>query len=154
LPPAEEPVLGRRVDQLAEPARLGTLVPQPAEMVRSSVQLKRMASSGGFAVDETTGNRMIETLEAALDSLETRWAELEKLQQNPPMSDSPAARWVAKHMVDTATDQDGLLTQLVAARREIPTYIEAIQLAKRSYEEQDTAVCQTMKVIRDDLGEE
>jgi hypothetical protein len=110
-----------------------------------------MASSGGFVVDETTGNRMIAALEAALDSLESRWAELEKLQQTPPMSDSPVARWAARHMVDTATDQDGVLTQLRAARREIPTYVAAIRLAKRTYQEQETAIHRQLRALRTDL---
>lgn len=95
---------------------------------------------------------MISALEAALDSLESRWAELEKLQRNPPMSDSPAARWAARHMVDTATDQDGLLTQLRAVRTEIPAYVTAIRLAKRSYQEQETVISQDFTAFRHDLG--
>lgn len=122
----------------------------------SGGQLKEMATSGGFVVDETTGNRMIRALEAALDTLESRWADLEKLQQNPPLSDSPTARWVARHMVDTASDADGLLTQLRAARAEIPTYIEAIQLAKRTYGDKETGIGQEFHGIRRwlDAGEE
>jgi hypothetical protein len=108
----------------------------------SGGQLKAMATNGGFAVDENTGNRMIEALQDALDALESRWAELEKLQQNPLMSESPTARWVSKHMVDTASDADGLLTQLRAARTEFPTYVEAIQLAKRTYQEKETGSSQ------------
>lgn len=118
----------------------------------SGVRLRTMATSGGFAVDENTGNRMIEALEAALDSLESRWASLEKLQRMPPMSDSPAARWVAKHMVDTAADADGLLTQLRVARREIPTYVEAIRLAKRAYQEEDSASAREFRVLNRQVG--
>lgn len=133
--PAEiEP--SRRVD---EPARRHAPAPvEPGlEMSRSAARLGTMALSGGFTVEEDTGNRMIHALQATLDSLESRWAELAKLQQSPPLSESPTARWAARHMVDTAADADGLLTQLIAARREIPHYVEAIRLAKRSYQEQD-----------------
>jgi hypothetical protein len=117
----------------------------PAEPVMalaplSGRRLRAMAASGGFAVDENTGNRMIEALEAAVDALETRWTELTKLQQNPPMSETPAARHVARHMVDTASDADGLLTQLNAARAEFPAYVEAIRLAKRTYAEKETGI--------------
>jgi len=117
----------------------------------SGTQLKAMATTGGFAVDDTTGNRMIHALEAALQTLETRWADLEKLQHNPPMSETPAARWVAKHMVDTASDADGLLTQLQTARREIPVYLEAIQLAKRAYRETETGVRTQLHGIRREI---
>ncbi len=141
---------------LATPMRLAeTVAVQPAQphmMARlSGTQLKAMATTGGFAVDDSTGNRMIHALEAALATLETRWADLEKLQHQPPMSESPAARWVARHMVDTASDADGLLTQLRTARREIPLYIEAIQLAKRTYRETDTEAGTQLRGIRHDL---
>ena len=114
----------------------------------ASKQLMRMATTGGFSVDDSTGNRMILALEATLEALETRWADLEKLQHNPPMSESPAARWVGRHMVDTATDADGLLTQLRIARKEIPAYIEAIQLAKRTYKEAETGVIHQHHEVR------
>lgn len=156
MPNAEESEpLGLLVDPVM-PMRLSAPVPaQPAEprMVArlSGTQLKAMATTGGFAVDDTTGNRMIHALEAALETLETRWADLEKLQHTPPMSESPAARWVAKHMVDTASDADGLLTQLRTARREIPVYIEAIQLAKRAYRETETGVRGQLRGIRREI---
>jgi hypothetical protein len=122
---------------------------EPLTLTRdSSRQLQSLARSGDFAVDEETGNRMIEALRAALDTLEARWPDLEKFQHFPPMSDSPAARWVAKHMVDTATDADGLLTQLQAARAEFPAYMEAIELAKRAYREQEATNNQEFRSMR------
>lgn len=105
--------------------------------VVASRQLKEMAVSGGFVVEPDAGDSMIRALEAAIDSLESRWAELRKLQENPPMSDSPTARWVADHMVRTAADEDGLLTQLQATREAFPAYVEAINLAKSTYREVD-----------------
>jgi hypothetical protein len=134
-----------------------TVAAQPATpMVArlSGTQLKAMATNGGFSVDDTTGNRMIHALEAALQTLETRWADLEKLRNNPPMSESPAARWVAKHMVETASDADGLLTQLQTARREIPVYVEAIRLAKRAYRETDTGARGRLHRIRREIDPE
>lgn len=122
----------------------------------SGTQLKAMATSRGFAVDEHTGNRMIQALDAALGALEARWAELEKFQHDPPMSESPTARWVGRRMVDTASDADGLLTQLRAARSEFPLYVEAIQLAKRTYSETETGVGERLHGLRRELspGEE
>jgi hypothetical protein len=141
-------MLGYSQGTVEQDRRLARVEPaQGATLMRSSsVQLKALARSGGFAVDEDTGNRMIEALQAAMDALERRWPDLEKFQHAPPMSDSPAARWVAKHMVDTATDADGLLTQLRAARNEFPAYVEAIQLAKRAYREQETGVRRELRV--------
>jgi hypothetical protein len=151
----ESEALGLVVDT-ATPMRLSATVPtepaQPRMMARlSGTQLKAMATSGGFSVDDSTGNRMIHALEATLATLETRWADLEKLQHNPPMSESPAARWVSKHMVDTAADADGLLTQLQTARREIPVYVEAIQLAKRTFRETETGVRGQLHGIRREI---
>ncbi|HEX6351408.1 hypothetical protein [Actinophytocola sp.] len=123
----------------------------PALSALSGRRLKELATSGGFAIDDNTGNRMIEALEAAIEALESRWSELVKLQETPPMSETPAARWVAQHMVDTAADADGLLTQLNAARTEFPTYVEAIELAKRTYREAETASSQEFTGLRDRL---
>jgi hypothetical protein len=99
--------------------------------------LKAMAKQGGFAVDDTTGEEMIRSLQGVIDSLEERWTALTKLQKSPPMSGTATARWVSGHMRGTATDAQGLLTQLEAARAEFPTYVEAIELAKRNYRERD-----------------
>lgn len=113
----------------------------------AGAQLKEMAKQGGFAVDDTTGNEMIRSLQGVIDSLEERWNALVKLQQAPPMSATATARWVSGHMVGTATDEKGLLTQLQAARAEFPAYVEAIELAKRNYRERDEESQQTLKRI-------
>jgi hypothetical protein len=99
--------------------------------------LRTAAEQGGFAVDETTGNRMIRALEAVLESLESRWARLRSVGESPRISATPAAQHVAARVLDTATDDRGLLTQLEAVRREIPVYVEAISLAKRNYAERE-----------------
>ncbi|MEV6879870.1 hypothetical protein [Amycolatopsis sp. NPDC051128] len=106
----------------------------------AGAQLKRLAQSGGFAVDDTTGNRLIEALEGVLESLEARWSALQRLHDKPALSRTAVGLWVADHMVSTAADEHGLVTQLQAARQEFPTYIEAIKLAKQNYQsrEEDT----------------
>ncbi|EMD30155.1 hypothetical protein [Amycolatopsis azurea] len=109
--------------------------------------LKRMAMQGGFAVDETTGQEMIRSLQGVIDSLEERWSALTKLQKSPPMSSTATAQWVSQHMHGTATDAQGLLTQLQAARAEFPTYVEAIELAKRNYRERDHENQRNLKQI-------
>jgi hypothetical protein len=103
----------------------------------SGTELKTLAAHGGFAVDETTGDRMIQALQGIVDSLESRWSALQQFQQSPPMSTTATARWVSDLMVHTATDDRGLLTQLQQARSELPTYIEAIKVAKSNYRAQD-----------------
>ncbi|MEU9688679.1 hypothetical protein [Amycolatopsis japonica] len=113
----------------------------------ASARLKEMAKQGGFAVDETTGQEMIRSLQGVIDSLEERWSALTKLQKSPPMSSTATARWVSEHMHGTATDAQGLLTQLQAARAEFPTYIEAIELAQRNYRERDTQNQRDLKRI-------
>lgn len=95
--------------------------------------LKDLADSGGFTVDENTGDQMINALEEMLDALERRWAEIEKLGTAPPLSTSSTGKWVAQHTLHTASDERGMLTQLRAAREELPQYIEAIRAAKRAY---------------------
>ncbi|RSN58623.1 hypothetical protein DMH01_21540 [Amycolatopsis sp. WAC 04182] len=113
---------------------------QPMMAVRgrlAGTELKALAKQGHFAVDESTGEEMIRSLQGVIDSLEERWSALTKLQKTPPMSSTATARWVSEHMHGTATDAQGLLTQLEAARAEFPTYVEAIELAKRNYRERD-----------------
>jgi hypothetical protein len=106
----------------------------------AGAQLKRLAQTGGFAIDDTTGNQLIEALEGVLESLEQRWANLQRLHDAPAMSRTATGQWVSAHMVSTAADDHGLVTQLQAARQEFPTYIEAIKLAKQNYKtrEEDT----------------
>lgn len=105
----------------------------------SGIELKELAESGGFAVDETTGERMIRALEDMIDALNERWAALEKLGSVPPLSTTATANWVAQHTVNTASDDRGLLTQLQRAREELPQYVEAIRAAKRSYADTEGA---------------
>jgi len=100
-------------------------------------QMKRLATSGGFAVDETTGNELIAALEGVLQTLEARWATLQRFRDHPALSDTATGQWVSAHMVATAADEKGLLTQLEQARAEFPGYIEAIQQAKRNYQSRD-----------------
>lgn len=121
----------------AQPLQANAAPLKAAPVGLAGSHLKRMALEGSFAVDDSTGTEMIRSLQGVIDSLEERWSALTKLQRQPPMSDTATARWVSGHMLGTATDGQGLLTQLQAARAEFPTYIEAIELAKRNYKERD-----------------
>jgi hypothetical protein len=110
----------------------------------AGAQLKRLAQSGGFAIDDTTGNQLIEALEGVLESLEQRWANLQRLHDAPAMSRTATGQWVSAHMVSTAADEHGLVTQLQAARQEFPTYIEAIKLAKKNYKSREETTRTTL----------
>ncbi|HEV7975974.1 hypothetical protein [Amycolatopsis sp.] len=136
-----------RMTAAAPMLKVGTVASTPREAL-SGVALKRMAVQGGFAVDDATGDRMIQSLEGVIDSLAARWRELEKLQESPPMSSTATARWVSTHMQQTANDERGLLTQLQQARDEFPTYVEAINLAKKNYLEQDEKVRASMSQFK------
>ncbi|MFD8497585.1 hypothetical protein [Amycolatopsis sp. NPDC059657] len=103
----------------------------------SGVQLRKMAVSGSFAVDENTGNRMIEALEGVIETLTTRWAAIQRLQDSPRLSTTATAQWVSSRMVGTAVDERGLLTQLQHAKAEFPAYVEAIRIAKRNYKQRE-----------------
>ncbi|MGW5720345.1 hypothetical protein ACWEVP_29540 [Amycolatopsis sp. NPDC003865] len=110
----------------------------------AGAQLKRLAQTGGFAIDDTTGNQLIEALEGVLESLEQRWANLQRLHDAPAMSRTATGQWVSAHMVNTAADENGLVTQLQAARQEFPTYIEAIKLAKKNYKSREETTRATL----------
>ncbi|WP_037365105.1 hypothetical protein [Amycolatopsis orientalis] len=111
-------------------------------------QLKTLAERGSFAVDDSTGDKMIAALEGVVDALQARWNALEKVGVAPAMSKSPAGQFVSKHMAETARDAQGLLTQLQAARDEFPTYVEAIKLAKKNYKEREHSSAETFERIR------
>jgi hypothetical protein len=113
----------------------------------AGAQLKRLAQSGGFAIDDSTGNQLIKALEGVLESLEARWATLQRLHDAPAMSRTATGQWVSAHMVSTAADEHGLLTQLQAARQEFPTYIEAIKLAKKNYQSREENTRATLAAI-------
>ncbi|ADJ47001.1 hypothetical protein AMES_5176 [Amycolatopsis mediterranei S699] len=110
----------------------------------AGAQLKRLAQTGGFAIDDTTGNQLIEALEGVLESLEQRWANLQRLHDAPALSRTATGQWVSAHMVSTAADEHGLVTQLQAARQEFPTYIEAIKLAKQNYKSREETTRTTL----------
>ncbi|TVT11628.1 hypothetical protein FNH07_01620 [Amycolatopsis bartoniae] len=110
-----------------------------ADRMLSGTELKQLAVTGSFAVDEGTGDRMIQALQDIVDTLEARWAALQQFEQAPPLSNTATSRWASHVMLKTATDDDGLLTQLRQAKEELPTYIEAIKLAKTNYRSQDSA---------------
>ena len=103
----------------------------------AGAQMKRLATTGGFAIDETTGNELIAALEGVLQTLEARWATLQRFRDSPALSDTATGQWVSAHMVATAADASGLLTQLEQARAEFPGYIEAIRQAKRNYQSRE-----------------
>ncbi len=128
----------------------GTQALSPAFVARTGLagnQLKQLAESGGFAVDDTTGNRLIEALEGVLETLESRWATLQRLHDAPAMSQTPTGQWVSAQMVSTAADEHGLLTQLQAARQEFPAYVDAIVLAKQNYRSQEENTRATFESI-------
>lgn len=119
---------------------------QQSEQARmlSGTQLKRLAVSGGFAVDENTGNRMITALEGVIDTLSARWAAIERLRDEPRLSTTATAKFVSSHMVGTAADERGLLTQLQQAKAEFPAYVEAIRIAKRNYRQREEETGETI----------
>ncbi|WP_116203889.1 hypothetical protein [Amycolatopsis circi] len=110
-------------------------------------QLKVLAERGSFAVDDSTGDKMIAALQGVLDALEAHVQLIEKIAGVPPMSTSPAGVFVSKHMAETARDQQGLVTQLQAANKEFPTYVEAIKLAKKNYKEREHSSRETFERI-------
>jgi hypothetical protein len=124
-----------------EPAQKALLA---ARVGLAGGELKRLAQSGGFAIDDTTGNQLIDALEGVLESLEQRWANLQRLHDAPAMSRTATGQWVSAHMVSTAADEHGLVTQLQAARQEFPTYIEAIKLAKQNYKSREETTRTTL----------
>jgi hypothetical protein len=137
-----------------QPAMRAETVAEPAQQVQQKLtafrvglagtQLKQLAKDGGFAIDDTTGNQLIEALEGVLESLEARWASLQRLHDAPAMSRTATGQWVSAHMVSTAADEHGLVTQLQAARQEFPTYIEAIKLAKKNYKSREETTRATL----------
>lgn len=114
----------------------------------AGAQMKRLATTGGFAVDETTGNELIAALEGVLQTLEARWATLQRFRDNPALSATATGQWVSAHMVSTAADDKGLLTQLEQARAEFPSYIEAIRQAKRNYQAREDESRDQLTAIR------
>ncbi|WP_228713751.1 hypothetical protein [Prauserella endophytica] len=140
-------------DSVQEPSRQQAVArTMAARRALSGVELKQLADRGGFAVDETTGDRMISALEDMIDALNERWAALEKLGTAPPLSTSATAQWVAQHTVRTASDDRGLLTQLQRAREELPQYVEAIRTAKRRYAETESGTRAALDGFQADLS--
>ena len=63
------------------------------------------------------------------------------------MGRTATGQWVSAHMVSTAGDEQGLLTQLQAARQEFPTYVEAIKLAKKNYKTREETTRETLNSL-------
>lgn len=133
---SDEPVTFERSVAAAKQGAVQGNTTVMTEML-SGRELKKLAVNGGFAVDEETGDKMIASLQGIIDALEARWAKLQAFAEPPKMSRTATGQWVSSLMLNTATDEKGLLTQLQTAKAELPSYIEAIKLAKKNYESQD-----------------
>jgi hypothetical protein len=120
---------------------------EPLKPMLSGRKMVDLARSGSFAVDDTTGDKMIAALEAVVDTLQQRWSALQKVGETPAMSSTATGQWVAQHMTATANDAQGLLTQLKAARDEFPTYVEAIKLAKKNYADRESGTKVTLRKL-------
>jgi hypothetical protein len=101
----------------------------------AGVQMMKLAESRRFAVDESTGNKLMEAFEGTLRTLEAHWDALQRLRDAPALGRTATARWVSVQMVGTAVDERGLLSQLETAREEFPLYVAAIKLAIQNYSE-------------------
>jgi hypothetical protein len=103
-----------------------------------------MSTDGGFAVGPQAGAQLVAALDAVaatLDAEAGRWAVL----GGPPrLGATPAGRFVAAQMAETATDDRGLLTRLEQARTAFPQYVEAIETAAKNYAGREAATRDTI----------
>src|SRR5436305_5567130 len=134
-------------DETAQAQATARMDAVPAKMLEGT-QMKALARTGGFAIDDHTGDQLIAALEGVLESLSARWTALQRLRDAPALSSTATGQWVAGHMAATAGDEQGLLTQLEAARAEFPTYIEAIKLAKQNYKTREEGTHTTITRLR------
>lgn len=113
----------------------------------SGAQFIEAAGSGGFELTSDHAEHLADSLQAAVDDLTKILDNTRMLDQPPPMSASPAGLFISKVMHDTATDQEGMRTQLARAKEELPKYVEGLRLAAKRYrdtEQSNAADIQTL----------
>lgn len=105
----------------------------------SSDTFAEAAYSGGFTLTSDHAENLANELQAGLDTISKVLFDTRILEQPPPMTASPAGLFVSKVMHDTANDDQGMRTQLLKAKEELPKYIDALRVAAKRYRETETA---------------
>ncbi|WP_370942330.1 hypothetical protein AB5J62_24780 [Amycolatopsis sp. cg5] len=102
--------------------------------------------SDQHAEDEIPDHQVIAALEATLETITRIVGRSDSLRRPPPLGGGATAMWLSDRMLETATDQRGMLTQLEAAQRELPKLIETLRThleARETAEQQDDETNQT-----------
>ncbi|MFD8494230.1 hypothetical protein [Amycolatopsis sp. NPDC059657] len=105
----------------------------------ASANFIEAAATGGFTLTSDHAESLANELQAGLDTVNKVLENTAMLEQPPPMTASPAGLFVSKVMYDTANDGQGMRTQLMKAKEELPKYIEALRVAAKRYRETEHA---------------
>ncbi|CRK59620.1 hypothetical protein [Alloactinosynnema sp. L-07] len=95
------------------------------------------AKSGGFAVNETGGQALLDACRGLRDWIDEQQVELQQLARQPMLGSSVAAEVMKPHIEAVATDDRGLITQLLALRHSLAEAEEAIRTAMSNYRNTD-----------------
>lgn len=109
-----------------------------AMSIKSSMDdFAQSAASGGFAVNETGGQALINAIDRLLDWIDGTGADLYTLRQRPQLGGSSGGKAMSPFTQQVATDQEGFLTVLQQLQESLVTAKQGIKTAMSNYREDD-----------------
>ena len=109
----------------------------PANIKASMDDFAKSAATGGFAVNETGGQALIDAIDRLLDWIDGSGADLYTLRQNPKLGGSSGGKAMSPFAQKVATDQEGFLTVLQQLQQSLTTAKQGIKTAMNNYREND-----------------
>ncbi|MCT2585924.1 hypothetical protein [Actinophytocola gossypii] len=109
-------------------------------IVGSAKSFANLASTGGFAVNETGGQALLAAIREMRDWIDAQGYGLNMLAQQPPLGSSHGAETMKPYVADVASDKQGFITMLQEFRTSLDDAERGIQAAMASYQETDTGI--------------
>lgn len=104
---------------------------------KSMVALARVAATGGFAINDTGGQALLNAIRNMRDWVDENRVRLDLLRFEPPLGSSHGADAMKPHVVQVATDGEGFLPMLMKFRESLASAEQGINDAMRNYQSMD-----------------
>lgn len=127
---------------LAAGGSVGATADVVAGIAADMGRVKTLAQEQGFAVDATTGDKLIKAAETYLAKWKKLKGDVEQLKQGLPLGPDPYALQVTAFTAGQARDAMEKLDEFEVA---LKTYVEAIEVAKKNYAKMDDDAVQQFK---------
>lgn len=125
---------------------------QAQRISQAGQQLKSLASSGGFAISQEGFDRYTKACHTFLDDFTDAVHTVRFVESPAPMGSSPYAQQVADFNVKVANGDDrSLLPNLALMRSGVEQALEALEIARKKYNEADESHNQSFSKLNEEM---